>query len=251
MWHNRAVANGSNDPVTIVVRTVFSPIIGTIGTGKRWVFSQLEWVFRSRNLISENEQLKNDIAQLHFENDRLRESEATAERLRLQLGLPQIPAKKRIGANVIGFQPVLSMQTILIDQGSRNGINNRSVAVAPSGIVGRVIETTPTTATILLLTDRNAAIGAMVQRPESRAVGVCKGFGTGLLSLAYLDDDADVKPGDTIISSGLGGNQGVFPKGLVIGSVKEVVPDASLGGKRVSVQPAVEFKRLEEVYVLR
>lgn len=72
-----------------------------------------------------------------------------------------------------------------------------------------------------------------------------------MLSLAYLDQSADIKEGDTIISSGMGREKGVFPKGLVIGKVAQVGESGNGGATRiVSVKPAVNLNRMEEVYVL-
>ena len=97
------------------------------------------------------------------------------------------------------------------------------------------------------MTDQTSGVGAVVQRAESRIKGVCKGDNSPFLYVAYLPNNADIRPADTIVTSGLGG---VFPPGIRIGTVKGVMADEGSLNKRASVQPAVDFDKLEQVYVL-
>jgi rod shape-determining protein MreC len=248
--HSRTAATGRTDPVTSAVRTVTAPIVqGVSGIGG-WFGRQFGWIFRGRSLEAENRRLV-------AENDRLRglaashqESDIELLRLRSQLGFVEALPPARIAAGIVSLRPDQNFETMVVGRGSRSGVHAHSIVLALPGLVGQVYDVAPTTSAVLLLTDSSSSVGAMVQRPESRATGICKGTGTDLLSLLYLKRDADVRPGDAIISSGLGGDKGVFPKGLLIGTVASVTNEASGASRRVRVKPAVDFGRLEEVYIL-
>jgi len=251
LWHNRMAALGHSDFLTSAVRTVTVPVVNGLSNAGYWFQRQIEWLFRGHTLDAENQQLREEVARLREENARLREADITVQRLRKQLGFAATSLPEKIAADVVSLRPNPHFNTLVLSRGSRDGVRLQSVVVAPEGLVGHVYDVAPTSASVLLLTDSNAAVGAMVQRAESRATGVCRGTGDSLLSLIYLDRAADVRVGDTLISSGRGGEKGVFPKGLVIGTVTEVVNDASGSTRHVAVRPAVDFNRLEEVYVLR
>ena len=250
LWHNRQVARGRSDFVTATVRTVTSPFVSLLNATGRWFGGQFGWLGRGRSLDAENHRLREENARLREANAGLAEADITAQRLRTQLGFESTPPTNKIPADIVSFKPNPDFETMVIGRGSRDNVQVKSVVVSPMGVVGQVYHVAPTTADVLLLTDSAAAIGAMIQRPESRDRGVCKGNGGPLLSMAYVDGAADIRPGDTVISSGMGGAAGVFPKGLPIGTVTSVSNDASGSTKRVTVRPAVDFGRIEEVYVL-
>ena len=250
-WHNRAAANGRIDVVTSSVRTLTSPFILLTSNVGRWIGRQVGWIFHGKSTDSELRRLQRENVQLKEEVARLREAEITAARLRSQLGFASSVSPKKLPADVVAFRPIEGIDTVVIGRGSGSKVRIHDVVVTPTGLVGQVMDVAPTTASAILLTHPESSVGAMVQRAESRAVGICKGNGTELLSLAYLSQTADVKVGDTIVSSGLGAEYGVYPKGIVIGTVVTVAPDASGSSKFVQVKPAVDFTRMEEVYVLK
>jgi rod shape-determining protein MreC len=247
--HNLWAARGQTDVLTAAVRTLTVPFVQGVTVTNRWIGRQVGWLLQGRTLARENERLRTELATLREENNRLREAEITAQRLRAQLGFKAQPPFNKIPADVIAFRPNPPFQTLLINVGSRDGIGRNHIVVAPEGLVGHVYDVAPTNAVVLLLTDSNSAVGAMVQRADSRAMGVCKGDGSAFLSFAFLGREADVRVGDRVISSGMGGAKGIFPKGLLIGTVTAVANNGS--EKRVQVKPSVTFDHLEEVYVLR
>lgn len=116
-----------------------------------------------------------------------------------------------------------------------------------SGLVGRVINVTSHTSEVLLILDREGAVGAMVQ--QTRIPGVVEGLGspTDQLQMIHIAQDAPVKVNQVVITSGYGG---IFPKGLRIGYVKEIFPEGNGLMKRAVLQPFVDFDRLEEIMVI-
>ena len=117
--------------------------------------------------------------------------------------------------------------------------------IGPAGLVGRVVTPTAHASKVQLLIDRNAAAGALVER--SRAQGIVVGSGVDMLRMDFVPATADVKAGDTVVTSGV---DGIYPKGFVIGKVEQVENGNGIY-KAIRVRPSVEFNRLEEVLVVK
>ena len=247
VWHNRTMASGKPDVVVVLFRTILAPPANALGSFSRWCSVQTGWLFHGRTLAKDNRDLHTRIAQLEGDNTRLREAEIDLDRMRHDLGFIQSLHSLPLAADVLWRRPDPKFDTITISRGSRDGIHVNSVVVTRNGLVGRVTELTPTTCSVLMLTDQNSGAGARVQRAESRATGVCKGDNSHLLTVLYLPNDADIKIGDQLVTSGLGG---VFPAGIALGTVTEVKEDEGSLLKRAKVKPAVDFDKLEEVYIL-
>jgi rod shape-determining protein MreC len=251
VWHNRASRHGKADPLSAAVLTVTSPIIHILVATTNWMNREFGWIIQGPSLSRKYAALRLQNENLQAQIAQLQEDAIDAQRLKSELGFAMSPPLHKIPATILSMRPIPNFQTMVISRGSRDGVKPDSVVVAPLGVVGHVFDVAPTTSSVILLTDPNSAIGAMVQRANSRAVCICKGNGTPLLSIAYLGPNADIRIGDTMISSGLGGAQGVYPKGLVIGTVVSITNDPSTASRQILVKPAVDFDRLEEVYILK
>lgn len=200
-----------------------------------------------------------DLVDVHRENLRLRESvrllnarlaqsqEALIanERLKRLLELKSSQQTPSLAATVIGEDSTPWFKTIVIDRGERDGLREGMPVLAAEGVVGQVVKVAGGSARVLLLTDHASAIAGMIQR--SRARGVVKGKGGGLCSLDFTIREEDVKVGDEVITSGIGG---IFPKGLPLGEVTMVRKGEYGIFQTVEIRPAVNLTRLEEVLVL-
>lgn len=246
-WHNQATDRGHADMVAGVAREAVAPPANALRQASRWASRQAGWLFSGRALAVENQRLREQVAVLEQENATLRETKIDNDRLRGDLGFVRTTSARPLAADVIARRPDPKFDTLLIARGSRSGVRPHSVVVTRYGLVGRVMDVTPDTASVLMLTDQNAGVGARVQRAASRAVGVCKGNNTRLVLMVYLPVDADIRSGDVIVTSGLGG---IYPPGLVIGTVVDVRADEGSSLKSARVRPRVDVDRLEEVYVL-
>lgn len=246
--HNRATKRGEQDPASSLARTVSAPPSSVVGNASHWVQNQTDWIFRGRRYANENRELRDRVAQLEGENALLRDQSARYQQLRSDLGFVQNHQPALLAADILSRRIDFKFETLLIARGERDGVKPDSIVITRNGLVGRVFEVTATTASVLMITDQKSGVGARVLRPESRALGVCKGDNTNLLTLTYLDNDADIRVGDEIITSGMGG---VFPSGIRIGSVKEVKIDPASAIKTAKLIPYVNFDRLEEVYIRR
>lgn len=249
--NTRSERVGRADPVTSAVQAIFSPAIRGLHSFGAWWHRELSWIAFARRQADENRRLRRDLADTKGKLSALQEAEATNRRLRALLGFRPVEFPKRIPADVIALQALPDVDTMLIGCGTRHGVKPNAVVVAPAGVVGYVIKAGATTSTVLLITDSACAIGGRVQRANSRVMGVCRGRRNGTLEMLFVNGAADLRAGDAIVSSGLGAEGGIFPKGLPIGTVTLIDTDAAGTSRTVVVQPAVQFDRLEEVFVLQ
>lgn len=247
VWHNRRVDGGKQDLVSGAVRTAVAPPAGAMNNASRWLNAKTGWLFHGKDAADENARLRERLTQLEEENARLREADIKLRQLQDDLGFVRQGNAPKIPAPILSQRPDAKFDTLLIGRGSRDGVHPHSVVVTRKGLVGQVTEVTPTTATVVLLTEQNGGVGARVQRAESRTFGICKGDNAGVLWMYHLPNDANIKKGDLIVSSGMGE---VYPSGIVIGTVAEVKPDEENVNKKARIIPSVAFDRLEDVYVL-
>ena len=224
--------------ITAPVQKVVWGVIDGIGSIWRGYFYLV-------GLEKENQALKKELQDLKLQMNRYREADLANQRLRALLNFKKSIATPLLPAQLVAFDPSGWFQTILIDKGRNDGVVQDMAVVSAEGLVGRVIGVSNHHAKVLLILDGNSAVDAYIQR--SRARGVLVGLGRELCLLKYVQRNEDVQVGDKVISSGMGG---VFPKGLLVGTVQEVVRGSSGLFQRVEVEPAVNFSRLEEVMVV-
>ena len=224
--------------ITAPVQKVVWGVIDGIGSIWRGYFYLV-------GLEKENQALKKELQDLKLQMNRYREADLANQRLRALLNFKKSIATPLLPAQLVAFDPSGWFQTILIDKGRNDGVVQDMAVVSAEGLVGRVIGVSNHHAKVLLIIDGNSAVDAYIQR--SRARGVLVGLGRELCLLKYVQRNEDVQVGDKVISSGMGG---VFPKGLLVGTVQEVVRGSSGLFQRVEVEPAVNFSRLEEVMVV-
>jgi rod shape-determining protein MreC len=134
-------------------------------------------------------------------------------------------------------------QTLILYVGEK-GARRQQPVVTSDGLLGRVVVVAGPFAKVQLVTDRAASVGAMVER--TRRQGVARGGPGGTLEMNFVPLQADVVVGDRIVTAGI---DGVFPRGVPVGQVTSVEPGNELF-HRIRVAPAVDFGRLDQVYLL-
>jgi len=196
-----------------------------------------------RDVNTENENLRRELQTLQV---KLQEERAQAQRsdsLRQLLDLRQRAELQTTAAEIIAAGPSPEFRTMTIDKGSSDGLKPDMAVIASAGVVGRVILPSSRAAKVQMIIDRNAAVGALIER--TRAQGVVVGMGD-TLRMEYVPGTADVQEGDLVVTSGI---DGIYPKGFPVGTVESV--DRGPGTyHEISVRPAVDFSRLEEVLVV-
>ena len=198
-----------------------------------------------RHVRAENEELRRKLGELQVQFQQERARAERARQLENLLGFKQQLRVDTIAAGVIGASASLDFRGITIDRGTTQAVTANMAVIGPAGLVGRVVTPTAHASKVQLLIDRNAAAGALVER--SRAQGIVVGTGVDMLRMDFVPVTADVKAGDTVVTSGV---DGIYPKGFVIGTVAQVENGNGIY-KAIRVRPSVEFNRLEEVLVVK
>ena len=233
-------------------------LAATVMTPFDYVFSGLAKVLRHggdftrdvATVFQENQALRTENQELRQVVFQLTEKAAENERLQAMLDFRGKSVTFQMkAATVIGRDPGTFSYSIMTNRGTQDGLRVNMPVVSTQGLVGHVMETFGGTAKVRLLLDSGSSASAMIQRPQSRAVGVVEGNPAQLASLRMknLTRDGDVIKGDKIMTSGLGG---IYPKGLLIGEVMDVLDDDGGLMKHALIRPAVDFTRLEEVFVI-
>jgi len=229
----------------VVIGEAISPLQNlvygvTTSTQSSWsrYISLLNVQGENETLLSRLEQLEGDLALLH-------EFQGENERLRRLLDFSRGVGLHGVVGSVIGFDPSGWVRGIVVNKGSSSGVLPGLAVIHARGVVGQVVAVGPSTARVLLLSDHSSGVDAVVQ--GSRARGIVEGSGGSMCELRYVNREHSVKPGELVLTSGM---DGVFPKGLVIGSVTDI--DAAAGGlfQSIALKPSVDFSRLEEVLIL-
>jgi rod shape-determining protein MreC len=198
-----------------------------------------------RHVRAENEELRRKLGELQVQFQQERARVERARQLESLLGFKQQLRVDTIAAGVIGASASHDFRGITIDRGTSQAVTANMAVIGPAGLVGRVVTPTAHASKVQLLIDRNAAAGALVER--SRAQGIVVGSGVDMLRMDFVPATADVKAGDTVVTSGV---DGIYHKGFVIGTVQQVENGNGIY-KAIRVRPSVEFNRLEEVLVVK
>ena len=226
--------SGNSSPITRAAGAVVRPF-QRFGTGVGHFFSKgLDYFTEFDALKAENEQLKQQIS----DNAQLvRDAQIALEennQLRSQLGQPEnTRTTTTVSAEVIARSPGDWADTLTLDKGSSSGVNKDDLVTTVDGMLGFVSEVTDNTCEVTSITDPKMQCGALVTRSALR--------------LSYLREDSKVVVGDTVETSGRGG---VFPKGILIGTVESVQPEESGLSYYAVIKPFVSVDSVSSVSII-
>lgn len=193
---------------------------------------------------AENTALKTRLEELKVQSMTLQGLKGENERLRAMLDFKSEHGDiQLIPAQILAQDISVVFKTVVIDRGRRHGFTPGMPVVSPLGLAGRVIGVSPHTSQVLLITDPNSAIPAVIE--ESQVKGIVKGAGTNVLSLEYVRSTEMVEVGNMVVTSGL---EGRFPKGLRIGRIVRVNKDPHKIFMKITISPSVEMSKIEGVF---
>jgi len=226
------------------IMAIQSPILNACNTvtgGIGNVWKNYVWLTGARK---ENEQLRRTVDQLRIQNHDYEQTRQENVRLRNLIALNERLSLRKIGARVTARAPDFLSNVLYIDRGVRDGVRIDAPVFSKDGIIGRVILVSDRQSQVQLLTNPDAAIGAMLE--HSRTPGVLSGTGDSFLVMNYISNTQPVEVDEIVISSGL---DGIFPQGIVIGKV--VASEKGNGVFReIKVQPVMDMIHIDEVAVL-
>lgn len=233
-----------------------------VATKLRMIFVQLSTPFVRLGdfipVVKSRRDLDKQNRELKAENDLLRQQlRAFDATVRENIELNQLLAFKQrlpyrtLGARVIGRDASNWWKSLQIDRGTNDGLRENLAVLNADGLIGKVVKVTKGEARVLLLSDPSCKASALLQ--ESRWDGIVSGVdaafaGDAQLRMTFVKRDAKINAGENVITSGLGG---VFPKGVIIGTVTKAGLNPQTGMYQdLELKPAVDYRRLEEVIVI-
>jgi len=202
-----------------------------------------------RTAQSENDALKQRVQELEVEVQTNKNLTFENERLKSLLQLKQETEYKFLSAKIIGRDTSAWFDTSIINRGSLDGVKLNMPIVTNGGLVGRVIQVSPLTAQIALITKDKSGLGAVVGAlGTSNALGVVSGGGTReTLEMGYVPGSIEVKVGESVYTTG---QDGIYPAGLKLGEVAEVRATSASEALKIFIQPSAKLVSMQEVAVL-
>ncbi|MDZ7291238.1 MAG: rod shape-determining protein MreC [candidate division KSB1 bacterium] len=206
---------------------------------------KFSWARKLAELQRENTELRRKATQMMLENTQLREAVLENHRLRQMLNFRERTSWNFRTGRVITKQRDETPVSVTIDIGSDNALRPNMPVVTPEGLVGKLYKVYHHTSIVQLMLDRNFSVSARVQR--SRVLGIVTWSERSGLELTAVPRTSDVQIGDAVVTSD---SSALFPPGLRIGLVSGTYEDKTSLFKTITLQPDVDFSRLEEVYVI-
>jgi len=193
----------------------------------------------------ENEALRARLARLEEENLQLREALVASGRLQRIAKIREEFEVPMLASELVGVDASAWFRSVLVNRGRNHGVRSGMPVISERGLVGLVTSTSKNASKAMLVLDRQSAVDGIVQRSRSR--GIVRGTGTDQLDFEFVVRESDVRIGDVVITSGL---DGIHPKGIRIGEVTSVSDPGSDLLQTATLVPAVDFGRLELVFVM-
>ncbi|MBE7022421.1 MAG: rod shape-determining protein MreC [Ruminococcaceae bacterium] len=234
-----------------ILGTVLQPVqnlLSYVGNGVGGFFG---FVGDMKDMQEENLELKEEIQEL---SEKLRdldsysqENQRLRQLLELKEGSPQLDM---VGCEVIAKDPGNWFYSFTVDKGAGDGIEKNDTVVSGAGLVGHVTEVGPNWARVQSIIDSNSSVGALISRTQDFAIvdGDLTLADSGKCILSYVTQAPSLVLGDAVVTSGLGG---VYPEGILIGTVSEIISDSMGYSQSAVVDTAVDFERIREVMVIR
>ena len=233
------------DPLGTIFLEVLQPLQGVTATGVGQVRSLWTSYVSLVGVVSENKELRDRVRAFEAERQRLTELELENARLERLLDFRASMPSKALTARVVGKDASGWFETFTLDRGADDGVAPGMAVVCADGVAGRIASVSPHASRVLLVSDHNSGVDALVQR--TRARGILEGTLSGMASLKYVKPSEELEVGDLVVTSGL---DGIFPKGLRLGRIVGVTRREAGLFQLAEVVPFVDFSKLEEVLIL-
>jgi rod shape-determining protein MreC len=237
----------SNEDVRLIrvwAVTAVTPLAKVIESVRGGTTSFFSDYFFLLDVREENRRLKSELSRIKMENQFLKTELSTADRARALAAFQSRSPSKTLPARVIGTGTGSTSQVVLLDVGSRQGVQNGMAVITPDGIVGKVVRVFPTATQVLLVTD--PTFGAGVVSQKGRVHGTVKGQGRpGTVIVDYVQNEQKVDVGEWFYTSG---DDRIFPKGVPVGQANVVRQGKSF--KEIFVSPSAFQNGVDEVLIV-
>jgi rod shape-determining protein MreC len=193
----------------------------------------------------ENTRLKAEIRSLLEEHQKYQETLLENRRLQELLSMKEKEQKYITTARVIARGTDQWSNTFILDKGGSDGVTKDMTAITPKGLVGKIVEVSTSSSSLLLLTDLNLSVAVRLQ--GSRREGILSGTGLGKCQLKYIPLEEEVKVGEAVITSGL---DSLFPQGIPVGFVSKVDKKGTGLFQNIEVNPSEDNAEVEEIGII-
>ena len=228
-----------------IVVWFFSPIQNLLTSTTSYVSDAFDHYFFLVGTSKENDRLLLKVNLLSKKNNELIERNKLLERSDNLIEFLDKDERPFVIAKVIGYDATQWSKVIFINRGTNHKVQKNSSVMNNAGVIGHVIHSSPNSSKVLLITDSRSAVDSLFQ--ETRESGITVGTGENICEMKFVPISAKINLGDKVISSGLGG---VFPKGLVVGRVVDIVKQSQELFQAIMVEPSADLSNIEEVIVL-
>ena len=223
--------------------TAVTPLARLLEGGRSGTVNFFKDYFVLLDVREQNKRLQADLNRVQLENQVLRSRLDTAERGKALSVFQEQSQMKTVAARIIGNSPGSNGRVVLIDRGTGSGIQPGMAVITPDGIVGKIVSAYPTASNLLLITDPAFAAGVLSQK--NRVHGTLKGTGNSSAIVDYVQNEQTVEVGEWFYTSG---DDRIFPKGLLAGTVTSVRPGRTV--KEIFLSPSGLQHGLEDVLVI-
>ena len=237
----------------LAIGSFFLPLFGLASSSQHIAEKTGNAVVPRKELLKQNEELRQENAEMRVQLQRQAEFERENERLRAMLGFQKRVQWKLQPAHVIARDPANWWRNVQIDRGKRDGLRADLPVLTPDGLVGRVSEVSETRSRVVLVGDANCPVAATVLDEKNSRVdkGVIRSgasvLNENIVELNFLSNPGAVKPGQTVVTSDSGGT---YPTGIRIGQIVDIRP-VDFGLVHIArVKLAVKMNLLDDVWVL-
>ena len=227
------------------------PVQDAINSAGESVQSFFSAIAYHREIKEENERLREEAARLQQKSIELEEVKQENTRLREMLDFQQRQEMELQAARVVSRDPTGWFDSLTINRGHRHGVEAEMAVITPRGVVGMVSSVSANSSKVLLITNPRLRISAVSQESRDPVLGIVEGRTDDAeqlrIKMDHIPPDAVIGPGNVIVTSHMGS---IFPPGVYVGEVRDVDVDMFGLVKYATVEPSVNFNRLEEVFVV-
>lgn len=227
--------------ITSPIQRVFMDIKNKI-QGNNVYFSNME------TIIAENEELKKKNSELETELRELEKIKAENTQLQQYMSLTEkYTSYKTIPAFVINRDVSNYSSTLVLNVGTDDGIRENMTVIADKGLVGHIISVAKSTCKVQVIIDPASTVSSTISTTNESII--CKGTldNNQVLRASFIPTGADLIQGDAVYTSGVGG---IYPKGIIIGTVKEIFTTSNITDRYAIVEPAVDFSKIDTVLII-
>jgi rod shape-determining protein MreC len=236
-------SNQEVHPVRVWAVTAITPMARVVESVRRATTGFFSDYFYLLDVRDENRRMKAELGRVKLENQYLKTELSTADRARALVAFQTRSPSHTVAARIIGNGTGANSKVVYIDRGTTSGVQKGMAVITPDGIVGKIVDSFPVAAQVLLITDPAFAAGVVSQKNHAR--GTLKGEGKPTCKVDYVQNEETVEPGEWFFTTG---DDRVFPKGMPVGQVTTV--RQGRGVKEIYVAPSGFQNGFEEVLVV-